>query len=113
MSDCIFCKIVAGQLPATKVYEDDDVLAFNDIAPQAPAHVLVIPKRHVRSVAELQEQDGPLLGRIFAAIQKVAAEKGITESGYRVSTNCGPDAGQVVFHLHFHVMGGAPLRSMG
>lgn len=113
MSDCVFCKIVAGQIPSIKVYEDADVLAFKDISPQAPVHVLVIPKRHIRSVAELGESDAALLGRIFQGVQKVAAETGISSSGYRVVSNSGPDSGQVVFHLHFHVLGGAVLRKMG
>lgn len=113
MSDCIFCKIVAGQIPAAKVYEDDEVVAFNDRAPQAPVHVLVIPKRHIASVNELNAENASLMGRIFMAVQEVAKATGITDSGYRVSTNCGKDAGQVVFHLHFHVMGGAALGKLG
>ncbi len=112
-ADCIFCKIVAGEIPSTKVYEDEHVVAFNDINPQAPVHVLVIPKKHLASVNDLHADDAALMGHIFAAVQKVAHEKGIAESGYRVITNTGKDAGQVVFHLHFHVMGGKPLGPLG
>jgi histidine triad (HIT) family protein len=112
-ADCIFCKIVEGSIPSTKVYEDDQVLAFNDINPQAPVHVLVIPKKHLRSIHDVTAEDTAMLGRLFAAVQRVAEEKGIAETGYRVLTNCGKDAGQVVFHLHFHVMGGKPLGRMG
>ncbi|HEY8346624.1 MAG TPA: histidine triad nucleotide-binding protein [Symbiobacteriaceae bacterium] len=108
-ADCIFCKIVAGEVPATKVYEDDQVVAFEDIHPVAPVHVLVIPKKHLASVNDLRAEDTELLGRIFAAIQRVAAEKGVVESGYRVITNAGKDSGQAVFHLHFHVIGGRVL----
>ncbi|MFZ5817701.1 MAG: histidine triad nucleotide-binding protein [Bacillota bacterium] len=107
--DCIFCKIVAGQIPSAKVYEDDQVLAFRDINPQAPVHLLVIPKKHLASVSELSSEDSAMLGHVFAAIQQVARSEGIAESGYRVVTNTGKDAGQVVFHLHFHVLGGRPL----
>ena len=107
--DCIFCKIIAGEIPSSKVYEDEHVLAFRDINPVAPVHVLVIPKQHVASVADLRPDQNPLLGHLFAAVQKVAAETGVAESGYRVVTNAGKDAGQVVFHLHLHVLGGQPL----
>lgn len=106
--DCIFCKIVAGEIPSSKVYEDENVLAFRDINPLAPVHVLVIPKRHLASVAELDPAD-PLLGQLMDAIHKVAAATGLTESGYRVVTNVGKDSGQVVFHLHLHVLGGQTL----
>lgn len=109
MSDCIFCKIVAGQIPSSKVYEDDHVLAFHDIHPQAPVHVLVIPKKHLASAGELSSEDSTILSHVFAAIQAVAKSKGVAESGYRVVTNTGKDAGQVVFHLHFHLLGGQPL----
>jgi len=107
--DCVFCKIVAGEIPSTKLYEDEHVLAFRDINPVAPVHVLVIPKQHLASAAELGAEQGELLGRLFAAIRKVAAETGVAETGYRVVTNVGKDAGQVVFHVHFHVIGGRPL----
>lgn len=112
-ADCIFCKIVAGEIPSTKVYEDDQVLAFNDINPVAPVHVLVIPKKHLASVNDLTAQDSTMLGHLFAACQHVAREKGIAETGYRVVTNAGKDSGQVVFHLHFHVIGGKSLGHIG
>lgn len=112
-TDCIFCKIVAGEIPATKVYEDDQVVAFNDINPNAPVHVLVIPRKHLASVNDLSAEDSAMLGKLFAAVQHVAEEKGIAESGYRVITNTGKDSGQVVHHLHFHVLGGRPLGHLG
>lgn len=112
-NDCIFCKIVAGEIPATRVYEDEHVLAFNDINPVAPVHVLVIPKRHLSSVNDLRAEDSALLGHLFQACQYVAKEKGIAGSGYRVVTNAGSDSGQVVFHLHFHVIGGRKLGQIG
>ncbi len=110
MMDCIFCKIVAGQIPATVVYEDDQVLAFRDINPVAPVHVLVIPKRHIVSLQETQTGDEELLGALLAAARQVAQTEGLT-CGYRVSTNIGDDGGQVVKHLHFHVIGGRPLSA--
>jgi histidine triad (HIT) family protein len=111
--DCIFCKIAAGEIPAAKVYEDEHVLAFNDIQPQAPVHVLVIPKKHLASANDLRAEDTALLGHLFAAVQHVAQAKGVAAAGYRVITNVGKDAGQVVAHLHFHVLGGKPLGHLG
>jgi histidine triad (HIT) family protein len=108
-ADCLFCKIVRGEIPAAKVFENDQVLAFKDINPQAPVHLLVIPKKHVASFHQVPAVDAALMGQLTSAIQQVAAEAGIAETGYRVLTNNGPDAGQVVFHLHFHVLGGKPL----
>ena len=106
MADCLFCSIAAGEIPADVVIETDEVVAFNDINPAAPTHVLVIPKRHVASAAELETDDAGLLGALF----DVAAQVGRTiEGGWRLVTNVGPDAGQSVFHLHFHVLGGRPL----
>ncbi|BAD39498.1 histidine triad nucleotide-binding protein [Symbiobacterium thermophilum] len=107
--DCVFCKIAAGEIPSSKVYEDEHVLAFRDINPVAPVHVLVIPKQHVPSVAEFGPEHDELLSRLFAAVRKVAAETGVAETGYRVVTNVGKDAGQQVFHVHLHVLGGRPL----
>ncbi|WP_447970682.1 histidine triad nucleotide-binding protein [Nitrospira sp. M1] len=106
MSDCIFCRIVDGSIPSTKVYEDDDCLAFEDLNPQAPVHVLVIPKRHIMSLSKIQEGDQSLFGHLMMACSRVAQEKGLAENGYRVVTNIGKEAGQTVFHLHFHVLGG-------
>ncbi|MBQ2841355.1 MAG: histidine triad nucleotide-binding protein [Oscillospiraceae bacterium] len=109
MSDCLFCKIIAGEIPSTKVYEDDKVLAFRDIAPQAPAHILVIPKEHIASVAELNASNSYVVSHIFEVIAKIAEAEGLT-GGYRVVSNCGDDAGQTVHHLHFHILGGKKLN---
>ncbi len=109
MSDCLFCKIIAGQIPSTKVYEDELVLAFRDIAPQAPTHILVIPKEHIASVAEINEKNSAVISHIFEVIAKIAKEEGLS-GGYRVVSNCGDDAGQTVHHLHFHILGGKKLN---
>lgn len=108
MENCLFCKIVAGDIPSTKVYEDDTVLAFRDIAPQAPTHILVIPKQHIGSVAEISAENSAVVAHIFEVIAKVAAQEGL-EEGYRVVSNCGDHAGQTVKHLHFHILGGRQL----
>lgn len=107
--DCLFCKIINKEIPSEIVYEDDDILAFNDIAPKAPVHVLIIPKKHIESHAELKEEDAKLMGKIHMVINKIAKEKGISENGYRVVINCGEDGGQEVKHLHFHLLGGKKL----
>jgi histidine triad (HIT) family protein len=109
---CIFCKIVEGELPAKVVYEDDKVMAFHDINPQAPVHVLIIPKEHVPTLNDLEEKHKELLGHIFLVIKKLAKEMGIDESGYRVLVNCNRDGGQEIYHLHFHLLGGKPLGPM-
>ena len=106
--DCLFCKIAAGESPSTKVYEDDHILAFRDIAPQAPTHILVIPKCHIASVAEITEEHGSLIAHIFQIIPQIARQEGLS-GGYRVISNCGADAGQTVHHLHFHILGGKEL----
>lgn len=108
MSDCLFCKIIAGEVPSTKVYEDDQCYAFYDIAPMAPTHFLVIPKVHLASVAEVTEETAPVIGHIYAVIAKLAKELGFAE-GYRVVTNVGELAGQTVRHIHFHVLSGKTL----
>ena len=108
MTNCLFCKIIAGDIPSTKVYEDDLVLAFRDIAPQAPTHILVIPKAHIASVAEINEENSQVVAHIFRIIPQIAKAEGL-EGGYRVVSNCGDDAGQTVHHLHFHILGGAKL----
>ena len=108
MSDCLFCKIIAGDIPSNKVYEDDLCYAFNDIAPQAPVHFLVIPKQHIDSVAAITAENSAVVAKCFEVIAKLAAQEGLT-GGYRVISNCGDDAGQTVHHLHFHVLGGAPM----
>ena len=107
--ECLFCRIAAGQLPSDRVYEDDQVVAFRDIAPQAPVHVLLIPRRHIASAQDLTEADAPLLGRLFAVVARVARDEGIASGGYRVVTNVGRRAGQSVDHLHFHLLGGRSL----
>ena len=106
--DCIFCKIAAGEIPSTKVYEDEQILAFRDIAPMAPTHILVIPKAHIGSVAEISAENSAVVAHIFEVIAKIAKDEGL-ENGYRVVSNCGPDAGQTVHHLHFHILGGKQL----
>lgn len=108
MSDCLFCKIIAGDIPSTKVYEDETVYAFRDIAPQAPTHILVIPKAHLASVNQVTAENSGVVAHIFEVIPKIAAAEGLT-GGYRVVSNCGSDAGQTVHHLHFHILGGKVL----
>ena len=110
MSDCLFCKIIAGEIPSNKVYEDENVLAFHDINPQAPVHVLVIPKAHIPSVAGINADNADAVANVFCAIAKVARELGLEENGYRVVSNCGEAAGQTVHHLHFHILGGRTLE---
>jgi histidine triad (HIT) family protein len=109
MSECIFCKIVARTIPAALVYEDEMVVAFDDVNPQAPTHTLVIPRKHVASIAELQDSEGELLGRLMLAGNKIAKLKGIADAGYRIVINTGAHGGQSVFHLHLHVLGGRHL----
>ncbi len=110
MENCIFCKIIAGDIPSHKVYEDEKVLAFRDIAPMAPTHILVIPKAHIPSVAAIDESNSGIVSHIFEVIARIAAQEGLT-NGYRVVSNCGPDAGQTVNHLHFHILGGKVLAT--
>ena len=104
MSDCLFCKIVEGEIPSTKVYEDDMILAFRDLEPQAPEHVLVIPKKHIASLDDVTEEDQEILGYLMCKIKDIAADLGI-ENGYRVVNNCGEDGLQTVKHIHFHLLG--------
>ncbi|HJP71765.1 MAG TPA: histidine triad nucleotide-binding protein [Candidatus Limnocylindria bacterium] len=106
--DCLFCRIVAGDIPSDRVFEDDEVIAFRDINPQAPTHVLAIPRRHIADASALAETDGPLLARLFGVLRDVADAEGLHD-GYRIVTNVGPDAGQTVFHLHLHLLGGRPM----
>ena len=108
MSDCLFCKIVAGIIPSTRVYEDETVFAFRDIAPQAPTHILVIPKAHIPSVDGISAENSAVVAHIFEVIPRIAKAEGL-EKGYRVVSNCGADAGQTVHHLHFHILGGKTL----
>ena len=110
--DCVFCKIIAGEIPSKKLYEDDMVYAFYDIEPAAPVHFLVVPKEHVlESCAQVQEEHAALIGHIFHVIAQLARQLDLA-GGYRVVTNCGADAGQTVQHLHFHVLGGGPVGAM-
>ncbi len=106
MENCLFCKIVDGQIPGKIVYQDEDVVAFEDINPKAPHHILLIPRRHIASMADLTPEDGPMLVMLFSVATKLAQKLGLAERGYRFVTNVGPDAGQSVFHLHFHLLGG-------
>ena len=108
MENCLFCKIIAGDIPSTKVYEDETVLAFRDIAPQAPTHILVIPKVHIDSVSGITAENSCVVAHIFEVIPQIAEKEGLV-NGYRVVSNCGADAGQTVPHLHFHVLGGKEL----
>lgn len=105
-SDCLFCRIIAGELPSTKVHEDDTVLAIRDIAPASPTHILVLPKQHIASALDLGDADGPLLGRMFAVAADLAHSEGIADAGYRLVSNVGEWGGQSVDHLHLHVLGG-------
>ena len=107
--DCLFCRIIKGEIPSTKVYEDDLCFAFRDIAPQAPTHILVIPKTHIASVAAVSSENSALVAHIFEVIPKIAEQEGL-KGGFRVVSNCGDDAGQTVHHLHFHILGGKRLE---
>ena len=110
MDDCIFCKIIKGEIPSKKVYEDDDVLAFYDLEPQAPFHILIIPKQHIKSAAEITPENSAVVSHIFEMIPIIAKEEGLT-GGYRVVSNIGEDGGQTVRHLHFHILGGKKLST--
>ena len=107
--DCLFCKIIKGEIPSAKVYEDDKVYAFRDIEPQAPVHILIIPKEHIASANELTEENASVVGHIYAVAAKIAKDEGIADGGYRIVNNCGQDGGQTVGHLHFHMLGGRSL----
>lgn len=107
--DCLFCKIIKGEIPSQKVYEDDLVYAFRDIEPQAPVHVLIIPKEHISSANELNEENSAIVGHVFAVAAKIAQSENIAKDGYRIVNNCGVNGGQTVGHLHFHMLGGRSL----
>ena len=107
---CIFCKIISGEIPSKKVYEDETVYAFYDINPMAPVHVLIVPKEHIASVNDVTSENSAVISHIYEVAAKLAKELGIDESGFRVVSNCGADAGQSVFHLHFHLLGGTKLK---
>lgn len=110
MSDCLFCKMVVGEMSPDIVYENDDVMAFRDINPAAPMHVLVIPRKHIPGINDIAEDDDALIGKMYLAAAQVAKQEGVAESGYRTVMNCGGDAQQSVFHLHLHVIGGRKLN---
>ena len=109
MADCLFCRIIAEEVPATRVYADDLVVAIRDISPRAPTHLLLLPREHVGSAADLGDGHGPMLGRLFAVAARLAADEGLGERGYRLVTNVGRDSGQSVGHLHVHLLGGRRL----
>ena len=111
MEDCVFCKIIKGEIPSDKVYEDEEVIAFKDIQPAAPIHILVIPKKHIASLLDLQDEDYYLIGKIQKVINQIAHEMELEKDGYRVIVNCGKDAGQEVMHLHYHLLAGRKLGS--
>jgi histidine triad (HIT) family protein len=106
MEGCIFCRIAAGQIPTNFLYEDEEIAAFRDINPRAPVHILIIPKKHLASLAQVEEEDTALLGRICLTARRLAESEGIADTGYRLISNCGKDSGQEVAHLHFHLLGG-------
>jgi len=110
MTDCLFCKMVAGDIKPDTVYEDDDVLAFRDLNPQAPTHVLVIPKQHVSTLNDLDDEHAPLVGKMMLAAAAVATKEGFAEQGYRTIMNCNADGGQTVFHIHLHLLGGRRMH---
>lgn len=109
MTDCIFCKIIAGDIPGDIVYQDDEVLAFRDLNPQAPTHILIIPKQHIATTNDITPEQAELAGKLILAAQKIAHEEGIAESGYRTVLNCNAGAGQSVYHIHLHLLGGRPM----
>lgn len=113
MQNCIFCKIIRKEIPSQVVYEDDRVLAFKDINPIAPVHILIIPKVHLENVLDINESNADLIGHIHLIANKLAIEAGIAESGFRLVTNCNEEGGQVIFHLHYHLIGGKELRNIG
>lgn len=113
MTDCLFCKIINGKIPSTQIYTDDNVIGFKDIQPQAPEHYLFIHKNHTRDILEMSDSDENEIAQVFSAITKFTRSNDLHKNGFRIITNCGKDAGQVVFHTHFHVMGGKKLGHLG
>lgn len=109
MSDCLFCRIASKEMPAKIVYEDDDVIAFRDITPQAPTHILIIPRKHISSNLDITDTDAGLVGKLFIVANRLAKEEGVDAGGFRTLFNCGADAGQAVFHLHLHLLGGRKM----
>ena len=113
MSDCIFCKIIKGDIPSTNVYKDEHVTAFRDINPVAPTHILIVPNKHIDSVDVMIVDDEPLIGHLFTVAKELAAKEGIAQGGYRLVVNTGAESGQTVFHVHLHLLGGRQMRAMG
>lgn len=109
MSDCLFCKIRDGEIPSDTVYENDEIIAFRDVNPQAPTHVLIVPKKHISTVNDLEDDDAELMGKMMLAAQDIASFEGVGTDGYRLVMNCNADAGQTVFHIHMHLLGGRNL----
>jgi histidine triad (HIT) family protein len=109
MTDCLFCKIREGEIPADIVFENDDVLAFNDVNPQAPVHLLIIPKQHISTVNDVTDEDQVLMGKLFSAAKTIAEQKGVSDEGYRLVVNCNEKAGQTVFHIHMHLLAGRAM----
>ena len=107
---CIFCKIINKEIPSNIVYEDDELIAFHDISPQAPVHILIVPKEHIASANDLDEKNCAVVAKVFALAKKLAKEQGVSEGGYRIVNNCGENGGQTVFHIHFHLIGGKKLN---
>ncbi len=110
MTDCIFCKIASGEIPADIVHENDDVVVFRDLNPQAPMHLLAIPRQHIATINDLQPDHAGLVGKLYLAAKVAAADEGVAERGYRTVMNCGEEAGQTVFHIHLHILGGRPMQ---
>ncbi len=110
MSDCLFCRIIAKKVPAKILYDDEDVTAFEDVNPQAPVHALVVPKKHISTALDITEEDGELIGRLFRVANRIATEKGIGERGFRLVMNTNPEAGQSVYHIHLHLLGGRRMH---
>ncbi len=111
--DCIFCRIISGEIPSDILYQDEQAVAFRDVNPKAPVHLLVVPRKHIESVAELTEDEAPILGHLVTVANRLAREAGISEKGYRLVVNCGPDGGQIVPHLHLHLLGGRQMGILG
>ena len=110
MADCLFCRIISGDIPSTNVYRDEQATAFRDINPAAPSHILIVPNRHIDSVNVLMKDDEQLIGHLFLVAKQLAAQEGFAGNGYRLIANTGPQAGQTIFHVHLHLLGGAPMK---
>lgn len=108
--DCLFCKIIENRIPSKKVYEDEDVFAFEDVSPQAPVHILIIPKKHIATSLDLKDEDNELIGRLYQVANTIARERGVADRGFRIVMNCNSEAGQTVFHIHLHLLAGRPMH---